>query len=398
MSLRRRVRQYLAELLPHWFALLAALLDRRGIWPQRAVIHAAERANAAPSDDALQYRVLREPVPIPPVDVAIVDEQSPATARYCAMHATWGGSHTARAGIITAHDVRVSMPTGMHRFRRRILGEGVLGLNALQNPKYVVAFAAMAVLGATELAEGVLLALPWNHNFYHWLIEMLPRLQLVEEMPELQQLPLLVPASAPAFVHDSLQLTGYADRALHLEDGVYRAETLHIPSRLAPASDVSPLAVEWLDRHFPHAPVRGRRLYISRGDASVRYVANDHAVSQMLEDEFGFETLVMSELSLEDQVRAFREATVVIGAHGAAFAHVAFSPPGATLIEIFQDGHFNHCYGHMAAIRDVRYGFLVAERHGLGMEVDLDALRRVTRRALLQDAVDAAPSHRQPSR
>jgi capsular polysaccharide biosynthesis protein len=42
----------------------------------------------------------------------------------------------------------------------------------------------------------------------------------------------------------------------------------------------------------------------------------------MLEHELGFETLVMSSLSLDEQVRAFREASVVVGAHGPAVANL----------------------------------------------------------------------------
>ena len=296
------------------------------------------------------------------------------------MHAEWGAPRTLAAGVVTAHDVDVSMPTGMHRWRNRIFREGLLGTEALHNPKYLAAFLAMMFVGSVELAEGVLLGLPWNHNFYHWLVEMLPRLQLVEEVPALQQVPLLVPASAPAFVPESLRLAGFDNHVMPLEDGVHRVRTLHIPSRFAPTADVSPDAIDWLDAHFPMSNPTGRRLYVSRGDAPVRHVSNEAEIRTMLEQEHGFETLVMSTLPLEEQVRAFREASVIVGAHGAAFADLAFVPRGAALLELFQDGHFNHCYGRMAAIRGVRYGFLVGERDGLGLRVDRDALQSVVTR------------------
>jgi capsular polysaccharide biosynthesis protein len=266
------------------------------------------------------------------------------------------------------------MPTGMHRWRNRIFREGLLGNEALHNPKYLAAFLAMMFVGSVELTEGVLLGLPWNHNFYHWLVEMLPRLQLVEEVPALQQVPLLVPASAPAFVPESLRMAGYESRVMPLDDGVYRVNTLHIPTRLAATADVSPDALDWLDAKFPMSDPCGSRIYVSRGDSPIRYVSNELEIRTMLEQDHGFETLVMSSLSLDEQVRAFREASVIVGAHGAAFAHLAFAPRGAAFLELFQDGHFNHCYGHMAAIRGVRYGFLVGERDGLGLRVDRSSL------------------------
>jgi hypothetical protein len=102
--------------------------------------------------------------------------------------------------LVSTRHVDVSMPTCMHRWHGRVFREGLLGVEVLRNPKYLAAFAAMLVMGAVEVSEGVLLSLPWHHNFYHWLVEMLPRLQIVEETPELQELPLLVPATAPLIV------------------------------------------------------------------------------------------------------------------------------------------------------------------------------------------------------
>ncbi|HEX7096005.1 MAG TPA: glycosyltransferase family 61 protein [Acidimicrobiales bacterium] len=359
-------------------------LARLGVGPERLLTSAID----APTPD-LQFLPLQPPVAIPPVEVHHVDEDAPATDRYREMHTTWPASHTAHAGIVTARRVHVSMPTGMHRWRRRVVEEALLGVDALRNPKYLAAFAHTAVPGQLSLAEGVLLALPWNHNFYHWMVEQLPRLALVDEVHELRDVPLLVPASAPAFVTESLRLCGYDDRALHLDDGVYRVDTMHIPSRLSTASNVSPLALQWLDARFPDAPPAGRRIYVSRADAAIRTVSNEHEVARMLELELGFETVVVSHLSLADQVRLFREAAVIVGAHGAALAHVAFAPRGSALVEIFQDGHFSQCYGLMATMRGMRYGLLVAARRGLSMHVDVNALRRV-----VGEAVAAVERHR----
>ena len=67
---------------------------------------------------------------------------------------------------------------------------------------------------------------------------------MVEQIPELRDVPLLVPATAPSFVGESLRLSGFEQRVQHLEDGVYRVETLHIPCPLSVTGDVSPRALE----------------------------------------------------------------------------------------------------------------------------------------------------------
>src|SRR5690606_3248476 len=78
------------------------------------------------------------------------------------------------------------------------------------------------------------------------------------------------------------------------------------------------------------------------------------------------------------------------GSHGAAFAHLAFAPRGAAVLELFQDGHFNHCYGRMASVRGLRYGFLVCDRQGLGLRVDQDALRRLVARMVTDTSTASA--------
>jgi hypothetical protein len=354
------------------FEQVVAVLARIGLAPER-IARAAERRRGR----GVTIRPLVDPMPLPLVTPAFVDHDHRSTPAYLENHANWGERTTTRAGIVSANDVTVSMPSGMHRWHGRPFREGLVGVEALRNPKYLAALAAMFVVGTAEVTEGVLLALPWNHNIFHWLVELLPRLHMVEQVPELQETPLLVPASAPGFVHESLRLTGFDDRARKLDDGVYRVGTLHIPSPLSTTADVSPIAMRWLDENFPPAEPKGRRLYISRGDSPVRFVAEEAQVSALLEQEFGFETIVMSRLPLAEQVQAFREASVIVGSHGAAFAHLAFAPPGAAVLELFQDGHFNHCYGRMAEMRGLQYGFLVCDRQGLGLRVDRPVLRRL---------------------
>jgi hypothetical protein len=372
VSHRLRLRQLAVTLLGAVAERVVAVLARVGLAPERLAMAADRRRG-----QGVSVRALLDPVPLPAVVPSFVDRSHPSTGAYLESHATWGKRQTTTASIVTAHDVTVSMPTGLQRWHGRPFREGFVGIEALRNPKYLAALAAMFVVGTVEVSEGVLLALPWNHNFFHWLVELLPRLHLVEQVPELHEAPLLVPASAPGFVHESLRLTGYDHRTQRLDDGVYRVGTLHIPSPLSTTADVSPLAMQWLDEHFAPAAPMGRRLYISRGDAPIRYVAQEAQVSAMLEQEFGFETIVMSRVPLEDQVRMFREASVIVGSHGAAFSHLAFAPRGAAVLELFQDGHFNHCYGRMAEIRGLHYGFLVCDRSGLGLEVDRVALRRL---------------------
>jgi len=134
-----------------------------------------------------------------------------------------GDPTTGEAGVITAREVDVSFPIGMHRCGGQVFVQALLADYVLANPKYVIDLERLPLRRKRRVvSEAVLLTLPWHHNFYHWMVEILPRLSLCDSLPELQGLPLLVARSSPRFVRESLALTGYLHRALFLDDGAYR--------------------------------------------------------------------------------------------------------------------------------------------------------------------------------
>ena len=73
--------------------------------------------------------------------------------------------------------------------------------------------------------EGILLSMPFYHNFYHWLIEILPGLSSYDRCPSLHHVPLIVPNSAPRFVAETLRLTGYLSKTVFLENGTYKLKS-----------------------------------------------------------------------------------------------------------------------------------------------------------------------------
>jgi capsular polysaccharide biosynthesis protein len=273
----------------------------------------------------------------------------------------------------------------MHQIGKYILNEVMPAPYLLTNPKYYYGLESMRFKRKRPMDEGILLSMPWHHNFYHWMIEMLPRLISYDRCPQLQHVPLIVPKSAPKFVAESLRLTGYQSKTIFLENGAYRFKKLHMLSKLASTTEVSPDAVEWLNKKFNDTSstlIGPKKIYVSRRDAKIRFVANETQLADIL-SEFGFETFVMSDLSLADQINLFRTAEFIVGPHGAAFANLAFSKPGATFIEFFSRGHYAPCFNRISGIRGLKYGFLVGEPTVLGgFSINPNHLRAILLQAL----------------
>ena len=158
-------------------------------------------------------------------------------------------------------------------------------------------------------------------------------------------------------------------------------------SKLSSIFEVSPDAIAWLNTKFKDVGSHHRtseKLYISRSDAKIRFVSNEPQLAGVLND-FGFKTIVMSGLSIPDQISLFRNAGYIIGPHGAAFANLVFAKRGATFIEFFSNGHYAPCFNRISGIRGLKYGFLVGDPTRMGgFDINPDHLR-----ALLVAAVRA---------
>lgn len=304
--------------------------------------------------------------------------------KYLEMLLNQGGKDTPWAGIISASNINVSFPNGMHMCNGKVFEEALLGTELLTNPKYFLDLETIPLKRKTSFPESILLSMPWHNNFFHWMIEILPRLLLYDLAEDLHHLKLIVPKSSPKFVRESLSLSGYEDRVYFVEDGIYTFKKLHLLSRLGKTSDISPFAIEWLARKIrvPNSETSKKKIYVSRADARNRYVTNEPEILNLLSD-FGFETVTMSKYRLEEQIQIFQQAEVVVGSHGAALAHTAFMAPGAVLIEFFESGHFNRCFYRMACLKKLRYGFLVGQKDGFGFSVDIVQLKNLLKQALL---------------
>lgn len=177
-------------------------------------------------------------------------------------------------------------------------------------------------------------------NYYHWLIDSLPRLHLVREAGLLAEIDyFLVYDKTCGFVRESLLALGIRpdqliDVATHRH---LRAKRLLVTTPVRGSGRHSPYWVRgFLCRAYlsvpPAAPRFGPRVFISRRDASMRRLLNEPAVEAVLR-EFDFRTYVLSDLSFADKVNLFSHAEAIVGTVGAGMANLMFAAPGTPLLE-----------------------------------------------------------------
>jgi capsular polysaccharide biosynthesis protein len=211
---------------------------------------------------------------------------------------------------------------------------------------------------------------PWYHNHFHWMLDVLPRARLLPA-----GLPVLVPRDLSRVQLESLERVGVGGERLEPFDLAHvQVEELHWPSWTARTGRPSAWAAGWLrDRLGGGARGGARRIYVTRGTADARLVANEREVRALLRAR-GFEAIDPGRMSLREQLSAFSEAEVVVGAHGGALAGIV-AARAACLVELFDPRWLNGCYYALAEALGLDYWLVVGEAAGRWhARVPLDAL------------------------
>lgn len=234
------------------------------------------------------------------------------------------------------------------------------------------------------------LAARGDGNYYHFLMDVLTRLGVLEQAPDIAAPQRWYVPQRHRFQRELLDLFGIgaaqridADTHRHV-----RAETLVVAGPPAMVEKNPPWAVQFLrSRLIPAAAPTGgaRRLYVTRGSAANnRVVVNEPAVLALLRER-GFERIDPGALSVREQVSAFSGAELVVSPHGAAMTNLVFLPSGAGIVELFPAGcvlpdfwrlacgvpglRYRYLSAHGGPRRPTRAGTIVRD-----IRVDLDAL------------------------
>jgi capsular polysaccharide biosynthesis protein len=235
-----------------------------------------------------------------------------------------------------------------------------------------------AGLSPARRASGRLLLLtgPWSWNWYHWLLDVLPRAALLPISQDADA-GILTPAKLTRAQEETLALVGVPEERRTPYGGRQLvADELVFPSLIAPTGNPPRWALRWLRERLAPEPERhDRRIYVSRADASARRVVNEPELIALL-GERGFETLLPGEFGLVDQLRAFAEAAVVLGPHGAGLANLCASSM-ATVIELQREDDFRASYFAQANAQGLEYWYLLCRPAGRwNLRVEISEVER----------------------
>ena len=212
-----------------------------------------------------------------------------------------------------------------------------------------------------------------ENNFSHWLLDILPRLKIFEENYSIKEIDyFLLPELKYSFHHETLEILNIPFNKIlsdkqnrHIEadilfvtdhpwykKGFLHDEMVNIPEWI----------VKWISNSFINHGKQfncNEKIFIDRSESSFSHCQfiNNTEIINFLENE-GFTSYKVGQLSFQKQVYLFNNAKIIIGAHGAAFANLAFCKKNTKIIEIKPKNHPNFVDQHISKIKELDFNLI----------------------------------------
>jgi len=231
-------------------------------------------------------------------------------------------------------------------------------------------------LSPPELIQGnvVVLAGLSNNVYFHWLLDCLPRFELLQlSGVDLTEVDYFLVGDRQPFQQESLAMLGIPNsKILPIEQHLHiQATQLIVPSFPGAIAWFQPWVGDFLKATFlnqvtdsfsdqPNQSNYPTRLYISRQNTTTRRVINESELVQYLE-QFGFVSIDLEALSIVEQAQLFASAEVIVASHGSGLTNAIFCAPSTKIIEIFSPNFVYSCYWYISNVIKLDYFYLLGD-------------------------------------
>lgn len=232
---------------------------------------------------------------------------------------------------------------------------------------------------ATYLNEGIFLGGNGSSNYYHWMIEILPKLKYLKDLDEeYQKFPLLVSddvnqiktfqealdyiTKTRPIVKLDKNKTYLVGKLLHISApnnlpfNLRRNEKIEVSDFLTKPSSIIFLRNQLCSAFRESSQTNiGKRVFFARKNERRNY--NQEEIFEIFRLR-GFQKVFMEELTLKDQIQIVLNAEVIAGPTGAAWTNLIFCHEGTKCLCWMADNYRNFsAYSNLARIvgADLRY-------------------------------------------
>jgi capsular polysaccharide biosynthesis protein len=226
--------------------------------------------------------------------------------------------------------------------------------------------------------------MPLGHprEYGHWILEMLPRLALLDEFPPDTRI--ITQNYQLKYQVESLEMLGLLDRCRWTSEQHLRIENYYYSAQPSMIACYNPYAVRWIrDKFLPLVAADTRptpaRFFVRRHGA-LRNMVNEEEVLAFFRG-IGWEIVDSAELTFADQIRYFSRAEAICAIHGSGLTNALWCKPGAKLLELFADSYLasDAEWIAMCLPPTVHRHLIFPADHNISALVDLDRVRNSLR-------------------
>lgn len=191
-------------------------------------------------------------------------------------------------------------------------------------------------------------------NYYHWLLEMMPRLFSIKKY--LDDVVILVPNDIGSFQEEMLSFFPCLGIKKFSVKKVAFAKELLLPDEPMPDYGIHNPALinamaNWMKKCVgiteESLPQIKKRIFIIREKDKVRKLINSEEVAGLLK-EYNFEPVMLEGKSVKEQIKIFNSAECVAGVQGAGLSNMIFMPKNSLVINFLNEKHNDVCFFNLA--------------------------------------------------
>ena len=240
------------------------------------------------------------------------------------------------------------------------------------------------ILSLTQGASG-------HKNYFHWLFDILPKIKIFSEKHDMQSIDFFYLAQLQPYQKRTLEILKL-DHIKILDCNKYRHVvgnqifSVDHPWYLngyisEEAKNLSSWIVPWVKEKFLHHSEHfksNEKIFLDRSESPNNHcqIENNIEVIKFLNKK-GFTSYKVGQLSFEQQIHLFKNAKVIVGAHGAAFANLAFCSSGTQVIEIKPIHHPNYVSKTIGKINNLKVKIIETPKYeNYNINLDINELNK----------------------
>jgi glycosyltransferase involved in cell wall biosynthesis len=240
---------------------------------------------------------------------------------------------------------------------------------------------------------GILLSGRCSTNYYHWLIEYLPKFLEIDSQESLKTIPIVVDENMPIQHFQSLMIMNNGQREIIGYDhkSILKFETLIIPSVASFIPDRFDIPYwksgVFSEKHLLYIKEKiisevqkykfdfqkyPEKIYLSRKNVSARSLVNESEIEARFTSN-GFQKVYLETLTFYEQVLIMQNAKYIAGPSGAGLSNLLFCSKGAKVISFTSERNKGFCnFANLARLSGLEFIYITGENVNLRNEFRSD--------------------------